>query len=58
MPNFKKTFLTCEKCEREMLLVGELPSIGDRKAARVYRCLPCQRIVSAPEGDRDELSSA
>jgi hypothetical protein len=36
----------CEKCQREMTLLGRLPEIGIRKALSVYRCLPCQCIAT------------
>jgi hypothetical protein len=36
------------ECEREMMTLATLPAIGDRKAVRVFRCLPCQRIISVP----------
>ena len=36
----------CEKCQREMTLLGRLPQIGIREAVCVYRCLPCQRIAT------------
>lgn len=41
----------CEKCTREMVLVGALRAIADRQAVRVYKCLPCQRILSTPPRD-------
>jgi hypothetical protein len=36
----------CEKCQREMTLLGRLPAIGIRQALSVYRCLPCQCIAT------------
>lgn len=41
----------CDNCTREMVPVGALRAIVDRQAVRVYKCLPCQRIVSAPLRD-------
>jgi hypothetical protein len=31
-----------------MELLGELPPIGRRPAMLIYRCVPCQRVVSVP----------
>lgn len=40
----------CEKCERKMTPLGELPPVGNRMAIRVCKCNPCQRIGTMPVG--------
>ena len=39
---------TCPSCGRKLTLVSSLPKIDDRPRTRLYKCIPCQNVVSIP----------
>jgi DNA-directed RNA polymerase subunit RPC12/RpoP len=38
----------CETCGQKLTLVGSLPKVGDRPRRRIYKCIPCQKVVMIP----------
>jgi hypothetical protein len=44
-PDKPKPSPICEKCELEMTLLGNLPAIALRAAARVFRCYVCNSVI-------------
>jgi hypothetical protein len=38
----------CATCYAQMTLVGKLPAVDDRIAAKVFRCYGCNSIETAP----------
>ncbi len=39
---------TCDTCGRKLTLLASLPRIGNRPRRRLYKCVPCQKVITIP----------
>jgi hypothetical protein len=47
----------CESCGRPTSRLGKLPRIGLRPLVHVYKCAPCNQIISIEPDQRESLVS-